>query len=101
MVSTKEINKIMNFLSKYGFDVMYHEEDKKIDGVLGREITEGEITYQIVIDFVENEVSFRVIAETEGIHEIERVKKFEGLSDLCKVIKEIMEWYGIEILWYS
>jgi len=90
------IAEVKEFLKDCGFqDVKYWKDTKQIDGILSREITQGEVTYRIVVDFVEDKVLLEAHAETEEEYEDFQQETWQGLPDLYDTIIILMKHYGI------
>jgi hypothetical protein len=90
------IAEVKEFLKDCGFqDVKYWKDTKQIDGILSKEITQGEVTYRIVVDFVEDKVLLEAHAETEEEYEDFQQETWQGLPDLYDTIIILMKHYGI------
>jgi hypothetical protein len=90
------IAEVKEFLKDCGFqDVKYWKDTKQIDGILSKEITQGEVTYHIVVDFVEDKVLLEAHAETEEEYEDFQQETWQGLPDLYDTIIILMKHYGI------
>jgi hypothetical protein len=90
------IAEVKEFLEDCGFqDVEYWKDTKQIDGYIYREIAEGEVTYHIVVDFVEGKVLLEAFAETEEEYEDFQQDTWEGLPELYDSIIILMKHYGI------
>jgi serine phosphatase RsbU (regulator of sigma subunit) len=84
---------VKEFLEDCGFqDVKYWKDSKQIDGFI---YSEGEVTYHILIDFVEDKVLLEAIAETGEEYEDFQQETWQGLPDLYDTIIEMMKHYGI------
>jgi hypothetical protein len=87
------IAEVKEFLEDCGFqDVKYWKDSKQIDGFI---YSEGEVTYHILIDFVEDKVLLEAIAETGEEYEDFQQETWRGLPDLYDTVIEMMKHYGI------
>ena len=90
------IAEVKEFLEDCGFqDVKYWKDTRQIDGILSREITQGEVTYHILVDFVEDKVLLEAKAETDGEYEDFQQETWQGLPDLYDTIIIMLKHYGI------
>jgi len=90
------IEEVREFLTDLGWsEVIYWDDSKQMDGVISKEIEEGEVTYHIVIDFVENKLMLEVKAETEEEIEDYEIEYWESIPQAYDSIIALMQKYGI------
>lgn len=94
--SKEVVREVKEFLSDAGWsEIEYAEDTKQIDGVISREIAEGEVTYRILIDFVENKAMIEAKAETDGEYEDYEIEYWETIPQLYDAVISLMRHYGI------
>lgn len=90
------IAEVKEFLSDAGWsDINYYPDTKQMDGIISKEIAQGEVTYYITIDFTENKVMIEAKAETEQEQEDYQIETWETIPQLYDSIITLMQHYGI------